>query len=437
MATLLGVGEVIIDQARSPALVGGGDVFLSSATGRIAAPRWLLSSALRSGQLQSQVAVASPTRRETLYLVRDGKTTPIVVRGGIPSLERAVGDAETASVASWIDDASDRSWASPDPAAALRSLDRFHPVPDVPDRAGSWAEWLYFNGRAGGNRFYLTFAAGPRQSDGTRMAGVRLQLDRAGLRSSYVSRGTIPEDELLRNAPDLTIGSNRVRLNGLRYELTLDLVPEAASVTSERITGTLLIDAIPGRALPPLTIRGTGGWLSGYVVPVMSGTLDGTLAVGDDILNFAGGAGYHDHNWGFWKDVSWRWGQVHHGDLSIVYGRIYPPADAADPGRAPSFLMLLGPDGPLGYATNLSIDETGDPVTGLPHRIVVAGRSVALDLVLELAVEDAVITRAGAAFFGGNLDFLQLRARYTVRGRAGGRSIDFTAPGSAETFRSR
>jgi hypothetical protein len=33
--------------------------------------------------------------------------------------------------------------------------------------------------------------------------------------------------------------------------------------------------------------------------------------------------------------------------------------------------------------------------------------------------------------------FMQLRAQYRVKGTAGGRTIDFTAAGSAETFRAR
>ena len=33
------------------------------------------------------------------------------------------------------------------------------------------------------------------------------------------------------------------------------------------------------------------------------------------------------------------------------------------------------------------------------------------------------------------LDFLQLQGRYTVRGRAGARVLNFTAAGAAETFR--
>jgi hypothetical protein len=121
--------------------------------------------------------------------------------------------------------------------------------------------------------------------------------------------------------------------------------------------------------------------------------------------------------------------------LSFVYGRVYPPADAADPDRVPGFLAALGPDGPLGYSTQLTIDEQND--AGRPGRIVVRGKSSSLDLALDLTVEDVVATRMGRAFFGAGMDFLQLRASYRVTGSVAGRSIDFTAKGSAETFRGR
>ena len=38
---------------------------------------------------------------------------------------------------------------------------------------------------------------------------------------------------------------------------------------------------------------------------------------------------------------------------------------------------------------------------------------------------------------GGTNDFLQLGGTYRVEGHAGGRAIDFTARGAAETFRPR
>ena len=242
------------------------------------------------------------------------------------------------------------------------------------------------------------------------------------------------EAEILSGAPNLTIGSSRVRLEGMRYHITLDLPAEPPGVG--RVTGDIFIDASPGRALPPLTIRGAGGWLSGYVVPVMAGRLSGKLKLVDGRpLILDDGAGYHDHNWGFWKDVSWRWGQVQHGDLSLVYGRIRPPADAADPERIPGFLAAIGPNGPVGSASNVSIVETNDPDTGRPRTITVTGRSNSLDIAMELTIDNTVVTQTRSGFLGGGLDFLQMRTTYRVRGRAGDRVIDFTAPGSAETFR--
>ena len=133
--------------------------------------------------------------------------------------------------------------------------------------------------------------------------------------------------------------------------------------------------------------------------------------------------------------MSWRWGQVHHGDLSLVFGRINPPPEAADAERIPGFLAVLGPSGLLGYATNVSIDETDDPRTGHPRSISIAARGPSIDLVLDLTVDNVIVTKGGGGLFAANLDFLQLRTRYQVRGTVDGRQIDFTAAGSAETFR--
>jgi hypothetical protein len=186
--------------------------------------------------------------------------------------------------------------------------------------------------------------------------------------------------------------------------------------------------------LPPAVLRGAGGWVSGYTIPVMSGSLTGWVEAGGARTTLAG-TGYHDHNWGFWEGVSWRWGQVQHGDLSFVYGRVFPPPDAADASRIPGVLIALGPGGPIGYSTRVRIDETDDPATGRPRQIIVRGRGDSLDLQLVIQVEDAIVNRGGALAAGP--DFLQLRARYRVTGRVGGRPVDFEAAGAAETFRGR
>lgn len=440
MATLLGIGEVISAQAREPALRGGGDVVVAGAAGRLASARWVLSSVLQRPPFAGRVAAAAPSQTTALYLVRDRRLVAIRAKGGIPSLERALGDEETSSVAAWVDTPADLAWSSPDPGAILRAMDRFHAIPDVAARAPSWAEWLYFNGRAGESRFYLTFIVGARQADGRRSAGVRLQLDHAGRRSSYSDADTVDEARLLTEGPDLAIGRSRVRLEGLRYVLTLDLPAEGPANRRGRasaVRGELVLDAVPGRSLPPFAIRGVGGWVSGYVAPVMSGRLGGELRVAGERVPFENGSGYHDHNWGFWEGVSWQWGQVEHEGLSFVYGRVHPPADAADPERTPGFLAALGPRGPLGYAADVAIEETAEPGTGRPGRIVVKARGPSVDLTMEWDVEQAIVTRMPRRAFGGGMDFYQMRARCRVTGEAGGRSLSFVAWGSAETFRGR
>jgi len=430
MAALLGIGGVILDQARAPALVGGGEVIVGGASGRIGSAKFVLSNVLAGGPLGERVTVASPSSRANLYLVDDHGVTPIVARGGIPSLERRMGDPETSAFESWVDTAEDRTWTSPTPEDLLRAMDRFHSIPDVPARAKSWAEWLYFNGRAGSARFYMTFLAGPRLDSGRRTLGVRLQLERGGTLTSY-SDAIGVTDEQLAGAPDITAGANSVRLIGSAYHVRFDLPAESGG---PRATGDLVVRAAPGRSLPPFSMRGAGGWVSGYVVPVMDGELDGSIAVGSEKIDLTGGAGYHDHNWGFWEGVRWQWGQVRGDGLSFVYGRVYPPADAADASRLPGFLVALGSGGPVGYATDVTIDET-DTAASEPRRVVVRGRSDSLSLTLDIAVEHVTSTRMRADSFGSGMQFLQLRGTYAVSGRAAGRKVQFTAPGSAETFR--
>jgi len=167
---------------------------------------------------------------------------------------------------------------------------------------------------------------------------------------------------------------------------------------------------------------------------VMSGLLDGTLEVAGERLSFDGGAGYHDHNWGFWKGVSWQWGQVQEGDLSVIFGRVFPPREAADPDRIPGFIGALGPDGPLGYATDVTIAEENDE-RGQPRTITVAGRSPLIDIHLRFDVGSMVMTRMAQGPIANGVNFLQMRGQYTVTGQAGDRTVDFKAPGSAETFR--
>jgi len=446
MAALLGVGDVILEQARSPQLQGGGDMVVSGTFGSLDNGPFVMSAlrGLRQESGRPWVVAASPSRRSSLYLVTPDGPTAVVARGGVPSLEKAVGDPEAAHVRGWVDAPGDARWSSIDSDDVLRSLDRFHQPPDLPEFASSWAEWLYFNGRTadGRLRFYLTFLVGPAVPGraGFHAAGVRLQLDRDGRTTNYSARDEVDGQTILAGAPDLDIGGNSVRLDGSRYRITLHLKSE---IGGGDLTGTLALDPDEGRSLPPAVIRGARGWLSGYVVPVLSGRLRGTLTTpgtpGASGVFQVDGEGYHDHNWGFWRDVRWQWGQVASGGLSFIYGRVFPPADVADPDRIPGFLGVLKQTGLVGVATNVQIAEhrpegTRDP-SAAPDRIVVTARGGALDVTLTFTTDRAV--RTALAMTGGATDFLQLGGTYRIEGRAGGQAIDATARGAAETFRGR
>ena len=432
MAILLGVAQIVLQQAQSPDLVGGGDVVIR--LGRQIPAALLLSGTLQADGLRTRIATAAPTETADLYLSRGDKRIRVAARGGVPSLERALGDRETGGIDAWRDTDADRAWTHSDPEAALREIDRFHPIADAPAWADSWAEWLYFNGRAADARFYLTFLVGPRTPDGRRAAGVRLQLQRGDRTENYDASALLTDAEVAR-APDLTIGTSSVRLDGRRYRIHLDLNGAAGA----RLRGDVTLEGTPGRLVPPIELLGAKGWRTGYVVPVMSGVLSGSIAVTPSGARTAqtismDGTGYHDHNWGFWKGVSWQWGQAQHEGLSVVYGRVFPPADAADRERLPGFVGVLGPDGPLGFATNVRIDETNAP-DGRPLQITVRALGTGVDLTLRFDVASAVTTKMAQGPLANDVNFLQLQGRYTVSGRAAGQTLGFTAPGAAETFR--
>ena len=171
MAALLGVGDVILEQSHSPALEGGGDVVIGGRFGALENARFLMASVLGAPDFARRAVAVAPSKKATLYLLKDGRATAVSVTGGLPGAERAIGDREIAAATAWRDAVTDAAWSAPDRASVLKAMDRFHPIPNAPEFSASWAEWLYFNGRStdGRLRFYLTFmvgpAAGPRTAD--------------------------------------------------------------------------------------------------------------------------------------------------------------------------------------------------------------------------------------------------------------------------------
>ena len=117
--------------------------------------------------------------------------------------------------------------------------------------------------------------------------------------------------------------------------------------------------------------------------------------------------------------------------LGIVLDCLFVPARSVHRGD-----RALGPDGPLGYATDVNITETND-AEGRPQSVRIRARGPALDLTMTFDVESVESTRMQMVQgpLANDVDFLQLRGQYTFSGRAGGREISGRAAGAAETFR--
>ena len=119
MAILLGVAEIVLDQSRAPALVGGGDVVIRLGP-------YIPGQLVLAGGLQSDAsAPGSAWRRRRIPIRCTCCTTAgpsrVRARGGIPSLERAIGDRETAAVPAWRDSPADTAWTQNTPEKVLRA----------------------------------------------------------------------------------------------------------------------------------------------------------------------------------------------------------------------------------------------------------------------------------------------------------------------------
>ena len=134
MAILLGVAQVVLEQSRAPALVGGGDVLIR--LGPYVPAQLVLAGSLQSDALRPRIRVASPSHTETLYPAaqRARHPRPRARRDSEP--RTALGDRETSSVAAWRDSPDDTAWTQTTPEKMLRHLDRFSGIPAAPDWAG-------------------------------------------------------------------------------------------------------------------------------------------------------------------------------------------------------------------------------------------------------------------------------------------------------------
>jgi hypothetical protein len=354
MVVLLAVGEAMLEQARDRALVGGGDLALVPAgislemlrTGGVESlflgidqARFLQREVLEGprGRDVYGIRAASPlVDGKRLDLLAGGRSFAIIAAGEIPSRAAAAGAAPPLLAGRWEDSDADRQWAEPSHPELLRQIDRFHLPTGETARDSTWAEWHYFNVVLDAERWiYLTFMVGGRMAVPGEWGGRILLTIRDATGHRSLTRDFTHDVVAFDTAsPDLRFGDDSfVRIEGSTYHVVARL--PGASID-------MRLDPARRRYFPPADLGGTD-LVSGYVVPALYARTDGRFCL-PGCERVAGAQGYHDHNWGVWRDVSWEWGTASDERYSLLYGIVRGP----DAPEQPLFAYLVDDSGPIG-----------------------------------------------------------------------------------------
>ena len=467
MTVLLSVGTAVLEQALDEDLTGGGDIVLlpfgidvsvlktggvTSMNFDIPNARYLTRELLSTQRLRN-VEVVSPELTRVYATLMHGEAEQLVrIDGVVPSRFQTLWPAMTAL----SDQRGEHAYIDPDFVAMLNEIDAFH-APEV-DSVQTWAEWHYFNYHdESGLSLYASVSAvataGDLAASGYSRANVLLELvDATGARTKIVD--VIPGREIAASyrSPDLIAGLNTVRLDGGIYRVNLAL----ADSLSRPVTVVLELAPTPHQVVPPVTPMGAGEAF-GYVVPVVRGRMTGRVTVGGKSYALDG-TGYHDHNWGHFRDAVWDWGIIHAGEISVLYGRFARSMDELlnqpvlfaifdDTGPRPFFLTHDYQVKWSGAPPQVRIPHVegnpNPPVLSLvPATIELEGSRGGDRLSIQIAVERRFETETGEGeeplFRAGDEKrsfFLQLEGTATLRGRIDRKRVDVRGHAYAETFR--
>lgn len=467
MITLLSIGDAMVIQARDEKLVGGGEVTVlpdgvdlevlkTGGVGglwfSVANARFVHRQLLAAPRLQALIEAAAPQMEGKLLYLRGARLPELAVRGGgeIPSLSRVVGVAPTLVAGRWDDDAGDRRWAAPTDAELRHDIDHFHETPPGVRDPGSWAEWHYFNVLAPDRKrwAFLTFLVGGDVPRGEWGGQLLLTLHEEGRPPRRFSR-VVPNARVRYSTGDADLQLDetfvRVRDDG-RYAVRARIPPEGGGEAAEV---DLVVSPAPGAYFPGTSL-GSGDFVSGYVVAGLRATATGTICVGARCERYDEAQGYHDHNWGTWRDVTWEWGAARAGAYTVLYGRVQAPDSlVAD---TPLFVYLVDS---LGFravfrpreiryedSRRLAVEGTTIAVPARGEMVDVRG-SDTLRLALEIEDVAATDTRKALVERGepgsdrrrARPWFLQLKGLARLSGRIDGVPVAGEGAGFFETYR--
>ena len=456
MIVLLSVGEAMLDQSRDVSLVGGGEVTVlpqgidieAMRTGGLGGmfftlerARFLTRQILGGPRHRELVRTVAPAiEGKLLYLCpAAGACDPTAVRAGgeIPSRAAALGAGLDLREGHWADTPADSAYVAPTRQQLYDELDRFH-IPARPDSTwGEWhyfnlvtgpAEWWYVNYLVGGELAGIPDRAAPRE--GERWGGRLLIAHRRpdGRYDRYTADTPAARVSFDTTRADLVLGESFVRQRDGVYTLR-------ARATGPR--GALRLDLavrpLPNRYFPPVELH-EEALRSGYVVPGLAAGATGRICLAGRCRPVEDAPAYHDHNWGIWRDVTWEWGAARGSRLSLLYAGVYEGGAVT----SPFFLTLVDSLGVRQVLRFGRIDYQGSraaqgaPDATAPERFTLLGTRAADTVSLSVRVDHALATEMSAAGF--RRVFLQMRGRFSLRGRVGGAELSDAGDGFFETY---
>jgi hypothetical protein len=217
---------------------------------------------------------------------------------------------------------------------------------------------------------------------------------------------------------DYQVGANHVRFQQDHYEIDLDfndVVP---------IRGSIQYYPAAGLYFPPTLLAHKNDFESGYVIPAIRGKYKGKIQVGKTTYDFDGIDGYHDHNWGIWRQIVWNWGHAFSKEFAIFFGEIYVENRSkglfAGVYDSKGFVTLFRPK-------QLDFSEYQN---GVPRKIHFQDEKRFTTLDLTGQTQRFITT----PLEGSQLEFVQYNMDYDVRLNIDGKEYSVVATGNAETF---
>jgi hypothetical protein len=378
-------------------------------------------------------SVSPAIENKLVYLRFRGKLVAARAGGEIPSRAAALGAGLRVLEGEWHDAVADSAWIAPTTSALYDELDHFH-LPPVAD--SSWGEWHYFNITASANEWwYVTYLIGGAVPHG-RWGGQLLVSHRKPDGRYDHFTAALPSDSVGFDTTraDLTLGSNTVRQRDGRYALTATAKGPAGVFTLD-----LTVTPEQNRYFPPVDLR-EGEYLSGYVVPALSGNASGRVCVGRRCTTLDGVPAYHDHNWGVWRNVTWDWGAARGKRFNLLYGGVYAPDDSAALRNTGTAKLLVALVDSLGVRQILRAGEvryerpvaSGLRAGGPPTAFSFIATRDADTVRVTAQIADYQATARTSAGMG--VSFLQMRGAFQLEGKLGGVAVKDEGTGFFETY---